>query len=147
VLEAGRAEEQHIATRHALDDATVGSLMTRGPITLDPRQSLADVAEQVQGTARHTAYPVVAGDTLIGLLPLHALATTPHAEWRLHTVGERMIPAEAVPQFTPETTAADAVELLAGGSIGRGVVLRRGRVVGILSLSDVARAVAAGWPV
>jgi CBS domain-containing protein len=58
-----------------------------------------------------------------------------------------MVPAEAVPQLTPETPAVDAAELLADRSAGRGVVLDRGRLVGILSLSDVARALAAGRPV
>jgi len=147
VLEAGRAEEQHIATRDALHGATVGMLMTRNPTTVDARESLADVAEQVRGTARHTAYPVVAGGIVIGLLPLHTLATTAHAEWGSHAVEDVMVPAEAVPQLTPETPAVDAAELLADRSAGRGVVLDRGRLVGILSLSDVARALAAGRPV
>jgi len=147
VLEAGRTEDRHIAARGALAGATVGMLMTRNPITVDPRQSLADVAEEVQGTARHTAYPVVAGEALIGLLPLHTLATTPHAQWGLHTVAETMIPAEDVPELTPDTPAADAIDLLADRSAGRGVVLDRGRLVGILSLSDIARALAIGQPV
>jgi Zn-dependent protease/predicted transcriptional regulator len=147
VLEAGRAEEQHVATRDALHGATVGMLMTRAPITVDARESLADVAEQVHGTARHTAYPVVADGTLIGLLPLHTLATTAHAEWGFHIVEDVMVPADAVAQLTPETPAVDAAELLADRSAGRGVVLDRGRLVGILSLSDVVRALAAGRPV
>jgi Zn-dependent protease/predicted transcriptional regulator len=148
VLEAGRAEEQHVVTRDVLGHASVGMLMTRDPITVDPRQSLAEVAAQVVGTARHTAYPVVAGGTVVGMLPLHALATTPHAEWGLRTVAERMVPAELVPHLTPETAAAGAVDTLNRGAAGRAVVVdAEGRLVGILSLSDVARALAAGRPV
>ena len=59
-----------------------------------------------------------------------------------------MLPAASVPHLTPDTPAADAVTLLAGGASGRAVVVDDGgRLVGILSLTDVARALAAGRPV
>jgi CBS domain-containing protein len=59
-----------------------------------------------------------------------------------------MIPATGVPQLTAETPATDAVGALAGASSGRGLVVdATGRLVGILSLTDIARALAAGRPV
>lgn len=148
VLEAGRAEEHHVVTRDLLGQASVGLLMTRDPVTVEPSESLAQVAAEVRGTARHTAYPVVRAERVVGLLPLHVLAATPYGEWDARTVEECMIPAEAVPHLTPGTLASDAVEALAGASSGRGVVIDdRGRLVGILSLTDIARALAAGRPV
>ncbi len=148
VLEAGRAEERHVVTRDVLGDATVGALMTRDPVTLDPGESLAQVAAEVRGTARHTAYPVVLDQRAVGLLPLHALAATPHAEWGERTVGECMVAATSVPRLAPDTPAAAAVEALASASSGRGLVVdAAGRLVGILSLTDIARALAAGRPV
>jgi CBS domain-containing protein len=148
VLEAGRAEERHVVTRDALGAATVGALMTCDPVTVDPRQSLAQVAAEIRGTARHTAYPVVVQQRAVGLLPLHALPATPHAEWDARTVAECMVAATSVPQLAPETPAADAVEALADASSGRALVVdASGRLVGILSLTDIARALAAGRPV
>ena len=148
VLEAGRAEEQHVVIRGLLGHTPVGLLMTREPVTVDPRDSLAQVADRVRGTARHTAYPVVSAGRVVGLLPLHALATTPHAEWDARTVEDCMLPAASVLHLTPGTPAADAVTLLAEGASGRAVVVDDdGRLVGIVSLTDIARALAAGRPV
>lgn len=145
VLEAGRAEEHHVVTRDLLGQTSVGLLMTREPVTVEPWESLAQVAAEVSASARHTAYPVVRAERVVGMLPLHVLASTPHSEWDLHTVEECMVPAEAVPHLTPGTLASDAVEVLAGASSGRGVVVDdRARLVGILSLTDIARALAAG---
>jgi CBS domain-containing protein len=59
-----------------------------------------------------------------------------------------MVAATSVPQLAPETPAADAVEALADASSGRALVVdASGRLVGILSLTDIARALAAGRPV
>jgi Zn-dependent protease/CBS domain-containing protein len=144
VLEAGRAEERHVVTRDVLAHVSVASLMTRDPVTVAPLESLAQVAADVGGSARHTAYPVVLGEHAVGLLPLHVLAATPHREWAARTVSECMIPADSVPRLAPATPASDAVEALAEGSSGRALVVDRdGSLVGILSLTDIARALAA----
>ncbi len=148
VLEAGRAEEQQIVTEDVLGHASIGMLMTRDVVTVAPGQSLAAFAAEVQGTARHTAYPVLDGERVVGLLPLHVLTTTPYREWETCAVAEAMLPAADVIFLSPNALASDAVDLLSRGSVGRGVVVdERGRMVGILSLTDIARALATGRPV
>jgi Zn-dependent protease len=144
VLEAGRSEERRVMTHEALDHVTVGALMTRRPVTVATRSTLADVAAMLQGTPRHTAYPVVDGRAIRGLLPLHVLAQTPPAEWSLRRVDEYLIPADAVPRFSPATPAGEAADELARGACGRALIVEGGELVGILSLSDIARALAFG---
>jgi Zn-dependent protease len=147
VLEAGRSEERRVVTKDALADVTVGRLMTRRPVTVDARSTLADVAAMLQGTARHTAYPVLDGDAIRGLFPLHVLAETPPSEWARRTVGECLIPVRLVPHFAATTPALEAAEELAQGGSGRALIVEDGALVGILSLSDIARALAFGRPV
>ena len=147
VLEAGRSEERRVMMHDALADVTVGMLMTRRPVTVDARSTLAEVARMLQGTARHTAYPVVDGPTIRGLLPLRVLAETPPSEWARRTVDECLIPARLVPRFSPTTPADEAVAELAEGAIGRALIVEAGALVGILSMSDIARALAVGRPV
>jgi Zn-dependent protease len=146
VLEAGRSEEQRVMTHDALADVTAGMLMTRAPVTVGPRSTLADVAEMVKGTARHTAYPVVDGTAILGLLPLDVLAQTPSAEWAQRTVAESLTPADLVPSFPAATPAAEAADELARGRAGRALIVEDGALVGILCLSDVARALSFGRP-
>ena len=147
VLEAGRSEEQRVVTHDALAHVTVGMLMTRRLVTVAAQSTLADVAAMLKGTARHTAYPVVDGQTIRGLLPLHALAETPPEDWAVRRVDECLIPADAIPAFPATMPAMQAADELVRRSSGRALVIDDGKLVGILCLSDIARALAFGRPV
>ncbi len=145
VLEAAGAEERDVVIHDALGGATVASLMTVNPVTVAADESLDEMAARLRGTPGHTAYPVVnAASEVVGLMPLQALAEVPHAEWITNTVGARMIPADDVVWVSPPTPARDALDLMLERESGRAVVLEGGRLVGILSLTDVTRAVARG---
>ncbi|HYX84634.1 MAG TPA: site-2 protease family protein [Gaiellales bacterium] len=147
ILEAGRAEEQQVVTRHALASATVGALMTRRPVAVDADDTLAAVARQIAGTSRHTSYPVMSDHTVVGLLPLRAFAGLAEPEWWARTAADLMIPAERVPQLAPDTPAMTALDELNASGVGRGLVLKDGRLTGIISITDLARALAVGRPV
>ena len=147
ILEAGRAEEQRAETRHALADVTVATLMTRTPVTVGADWTLAEVADRIAGTPRHGAYPALDHGTVVGLLPLHALAQTGGADLWARRVREYVVRADSVPHFSPDTPAMAALDELVESGVGRGVVVDQGRLVGIISMTDVARALALGRPV
>ena len=147
ILEAGRAEEQRAETRHALADVTVATLMTRTPVTVGADWTLAEVADRIAGTPRHSAYPALDDGTVVGLLPLHALAQTGGANLWGRRVREYVVRADSVPHFSPDTPAMAALDELVGGGVGRGVVVDQERLVGIISMTDLARALALGRPV
>lgn len=147
ILEAGRAEDQRADTRDALAGVTVGMLMTRSPVTVGAGQSLAEVADAIAGTPRHTAYPVVDDGAVIGLFPLKALAQTGGADLWQRPVREYVVNAGQVPALSPETPAMAALDELVASGAGRGIVLEGGRLVGIISTTDLARALALGRPV
>jgi Zn-dependent protease len=142
VLEAGSAEERDVFMHDTLGSATVASLMTVNPTTVAVDESLAEMATRLRGTPRHTAYPVVnAAFEVVGLMPLQALVDVPQTEWATHTVNDRMIRAEDVVRVSPSTPAGDALDLILERESGRAVVLDGDRLVGILSFTDLARAV------
>jgi len=144
VLEAGRAERGQVHAVQALGGINVDGLMTAEPVVLHAAATLAVVAGQLHGTSRHTSYPVVDVGVIVGLFPLQAFIDTDPAEWRSRTVEQCMVPAELVQSFAPSTPAMDAADALATDPVGRGLVFEHGRLVGILSLTDVARALAVG---
>lgn len=144
VLEAGRAERGQVRAVQALGGINVDGLMTAEPVVLHAAATLAVVAGQLHGTSRHTSYPVVDVGVIVGLFPLQAFIDTDPAEWRSRTVEQCMVPAELVQSFAPSTPAMDAADALATDPVGRGLVFEHGRLVGILSLTDVARALAVG---
>jgi Zn-dependent protease len=144
VLEAGRAERGQVHAVQALGGINVDGLMTAEPVVLHAAATLAVVAGQLHGTSRHTSYPVLDDGVIVGLFPLQAFIDTDPAEWRSRTVEQCMVPAELVQSFAPSTPAMDAADALATDPVGRGLVFEHGRLVGILSLTDVARALAVG---
>jgi Zn-dependent protease/predicted transcriptional regulator len=147
ILEAGRAEEQRAETRRALAHVTVGTLMTRTPVTVGADWTLAEVANRIAGTPRHSAYPAVDDGTVIGLLPLHALAQTGGPDVWARRVRDYVVRADDLPHFSPETQAMAALDELVASGVGRAVVIDHGHLVGIISMTDLARALAPGGPV
>jgi len=144
VFSAGRAEEQRVDVETVLDPLTVRDLMTTAVVSVSPTWTLADVAQALAGTARHTAYPVIRGDEVIGLLPFQALVDHAQDRWPWVAVADCIVPIERIPQLAPDTPVSNALESLACGPVGRALVLDRGRLVGILSVTDIARALALG---
>jgi Zn-dependent protease len=147
ILEAGRAEEQRAETRHALAGVTVATLMTQKPVTVGADWTLAEVADRIAGTPRHNAYPALDDGTVIGLLPLHALAQTGGSDLWARRVRDYIVRADGIPSFSPGTQAMAALDELVASGVGRGIVLDHGRLVGIISVTDLARALALGRPV
>jgi CBS domain-containing protein len=127
-----------------LSQVHVSALMTEHPVTLEASSTLADAADEIHGTARHTAYPVMHRGEPVGLLLLSSLVSTPHERWDTTSVAECMMLMASVPRVAPDQSGEQAMEMLERNPVRRAVVVdRHGGLVGILSLTDLARAVAA----
>ena len=142
VVSAATAEEQQAKLGGLLAGVTVGQVMTPGPIVLDGNLTVADFVAQVALTQPFSTYPIVDPDgRLTGLVTLNRVRAVPlelRATTRLREIA--CAPAE-VPVARPEDRLGDLLERMQGCSDGRAVVVdNAGRVVGVVSPSDVARA-------
>ena len=142
VVSAATAEEQQAKLGGLLAGITVGQVMTPGPIVLDGNLTVADFVAQVALTQPFSTYPIVDPDgRLTGLVTLNRVRAVPpelRATTRLREIA--CAPAE-VPVARPEDHLGDLLERMQGCSDGRAVVVdNAGRVVGVVSPSDVARA-------
>jgi Zn-dependent protease/CBS domain-containing protein len=139
LLGAASGESRYLAVHQALEGLHVRDLMVREPASVPPDLTIAEFLDGVVWTHRHTTYPVVENGRAIGLLPFRCVAEVPRTEWERRTVRDCMLPLERVPQLTEGESLEDALEDLSGG-VGRGLVLDDGRLVGLLSISDLVRA-------
>jgi CBS domain-containing protein len=57
-----------------------------------------------------------------------------------------MVPVDKMPIFHPDEPLTEALERLGASDLNRGLVLEDGRLVGLLSITDVARALEIGGP-
>jgi Zn-dependent protease len=142
LLQASAAEARAIMRRGPPAGLRVGDLMVRDPVTASPDQTLDDFLDRVAWSSRHTAYPVVDGGRALGMIPFRCFSDVPRAEWRTRRVADCMVARDALPTLRPDDDLGAAVAALRRSGLGRTLVLDGDRLAGLLSISDVARAVA-----
>jgi Zn-dependent protease/CBS domain-containing protein len=139
LLGAASSELRYLSARDALSGLRVRDLMVRDPTTVPRELSLGRFMDEVVLAHRYTTYPVTDNGRAVGLLPFKCVAEVPRAEWDARTVEDCMLPRDRVPVLDEDDELVDVVSEL-GESPGRGLVLDGEQLVGLLSISDVARA-------
>jgi len=140
LLQAATAEARYIATEAALHGLRVRDLMVRDPVTVDGDLTVGQFMDEVARSRRFTTYPVVDGGRPIGLLAFGSVAALPRSEWDSRRVREAMLPLERVPLLTEDETAIDALTALSSPTSNRGLVVEDGHLAGLLSITDLTRA-------
>ena len=142
LLQAATGEAQVLAVRESLRGLRVGDVMTRSPVTVPPDVSLDGFVDGVAFAHRYSTYPVVENGRAIGLLPFSRVASAPRTEWARVTVRERMLRREDLAVVHPDDELLDAVASLRSDGVNRALVLDGEQLIGLLSMTDVARLIA-----
>ena len=140
LLQAATAEARYIATEQALEGVRVRDLMTQKPVTVSADMSLGQFMDEVASSRRYTTYPVLDDGRPIGLLTFGAVAQEPRDRWDTRRVRDVMIGRDEVPSLTGEEPAIEALTELSESTVSRGLVLDDGRLIGLLSITDLIRA-------
>ncbi len=140
LLQAAGAEDRYLLARQALRGLRVRDLVVRDPVTAGPELTIGEFMDEIVWKTRHTTYPVTDNGHALGLLPFRCIAQVPRAEWEERTVRDCMIPASEVPVVSEDDELIDAAAELGDGDLHRALVVDGDRFVGLLSATDVARA-------
>ena len=140
LFNAAGEEYRAAGRRAAFGDTRVGDVMVRDPIVVDPSTPVGQLVDAMTDDLRHATYPVVDHHRAVGLLPLGRLVETPRGQWAGRRVSDFTLPLTSVPVLRSDTPLAEAAARLGNGGLGRGLVLDGDRLVGLLSMSDVVRA-------
>jgi CBS domain-containing protein len=146
LLQAATAEARYIATEAALRGLRVRDLMVRNPVTVEGDHTVGQFMDEVARSRRFTTYPVVDGDRPIGLLAFGSVAAIPRTDWDSRRVRDAMIPLDQVPLLTEDETAVEALAALSPPTSNRGLVVENGHLAGLLSITDLTRALEVGRP-
>jgi CBS domain-containing protein len=131
---------QAVLTQEAIGDLRVRDLMTRDPVTTVPGVTLGFFVDHIVWPNRYTTYPVVDDGRPVGLLPFRHVAEVPREEWDEREVADCMIPFEDVPVVGEDTPATEALRIIGGSATRRALVVEQGRLVGLISVTDLVRA-------
>jgi Zn-dependent protease len=140
LLSAAGAEDRYLLARRTLSGLRVRDVMNPQPVTASPDETLGRFMDEIVWTRRHTTYPVIQDGRAVGLLPFRCLAAVPRAEWDTRRVRDCMLGLDEVPLLAPGLDLVDAAAELSESDLGRALVVDDDRLVGLLSVSDVARA-------
>ncbi len=144
LLQGARAEARYVATEQALDGLHVRDLMVRDPVVVDADSTIGRLMDDVAWSHRFTTYPVLDGGRPVGLLTFSSVAAVPRSDWDTRRVRDTMIPLDQVPLLTEDEKAVDALAELSAPSANRGLVVDNGHLAGLLSITDLARALEVG---
>ena len=141
LLSAARAEESSLLVRQALEGVTVGDVMTPNPMQAPDDISVDELLNRFVLMHRHSTFPTrdPAG-SLTGLVTLAAAKNVLAAERGSTRVRDIACPIAQVPTASPRDPLTALLGRLDGCADGRALVLDGDRLVGIVSPTDVSRA-------
>jgi acetoin utilization protein AcuB len=115
---------------------TVGERMTKSPVTVSPKDTLAQAQERMR-SGGFRQLPVVENNRLIGILTDRDIGRRGR-----HNVVAKVQSAMTGDVITasPETPIEEAARLLLHQKIGALPVIDRGELVGIISTTDILQA-------
>jgi CBS domain-containing protein len=125
-----------------LSGLRVGDVMTSHPVVADATMTLADFVDRLALTHQFSGYPLVDPDgRLTGLVTLNRVRAVPPNQRAGTRLRDIACPPEAVPTTRPDEPLISLLPRMQGCSDGRAVVLDAdGRVIGVVSSTDISRA-------
>jgi Zn-dependent protease/CBS domain-containing protein len=141
LLGAARGEEEQVVTQHALQGVRVADVMTHSPITAPAGLSIDKMLNDYVLSHHCSAFPLVdATGNVVGLLTLQQCKRVPPGERATTLARAVATPIAEVPTASPDELLVPVLQRT-GGSGGRILVMRDGQLVGIVTPTDVTRAV------
>jgi Zn-dependent protease/CBS domain-containing protein len=142
IIGAAGAEEQQTRLDAALHDVRVGQVMTPAPDTVPAHLTVSELIDGYLFARRHSSFPLVDPDGHpVGLVTLARVKQVPadrRGQTRLRDIAYRL---DEVPTAVPEDPLTELLPRLTRVADGRALVLDDGRLVGIVTPTDITRAV------
>jgi Zn-dependent protease/CBS domain-containing protein len=142
---AGAASSRYASQFHeSLRRLTVASVMDRDFGKVQAGVSVQAFAEEHllerQAPVTPHAFAVYREDYLVGLLSLRQLGRIPMQKWAQTSVERAMLPIESAPAMEPSAPALGALHLLVEDGVEHIAVMAEGRLVGLVTRTELARA-------
>lgn len=142
IREAARAELRRATVGRPLSRLTVGEVMTPDPETVPGDITVRDFVEAVFHGSRHAAYPVLdASGAVMGLITLRRIRELPAEEAHTTRISQITTPLPQVLRADPAGPVDDLIQDMSARVDHRALVFEDGRLVGIVSPSDLTRLV------
>jgi Zn-dependent protease/CBS domain-containing protein len=137
LLTASRSTYQQVLMKTALKGRDVGALMTRDPWTVEAGDTLQGAVENVMLRHGLSFVPVLDGGRLAGYLDIAGARAVPREDWAATRVAEAMITSGNENTVTMSLPSQELMERIVATGRRKFLVADRGRLRGVVSLSDL----------
>lgn len=144
LIGAAGMEERQARTGSALRGVRVADVMTPQPQTASAEMTVADFVDHYLFAYRHSALPLTEDGRPVGLVTLDRVRGVPADRRAATTLAEVACRADQLVLASPDEQLTDLLPRLSGCTDGRALVVTDQRLVGIVSPSDISRAVQRG---
>jgi Zn-dependent protease/CBS domain-containing protein len=142
VVTMASMEEHHARMSASLGGLRARDIMSPDPDTAMPGQNVEEFVHDVAMVRRHSAFPLLDSSGAIqGLVTLNRIRSVPRDAHRRTLIDEVACPVDEVPIVRPDEFVSDVLVRLGGCADGRALVMDDGRLVGIISPTDISRAI------
>ena len=138
VLIAARSSYQTQLARAVFDNRTVGSLMSRNPLVVEPDMTLSDFVSDIILRRRTNFAPVLEDGVLLGHMDRQLLSGIDRDNWASTRVGDVFVGLEDTPMVGPDLPVQDLLALVAQTGARKFLVVRDHRLLGVITLADLA---------
>lgn len=141
---AASDEERSTAIVVPLEGVKVRDIMSRELRVVSPETTLPEIMN-LMFREKHRGYPVMEGGRLAGIVTISDVQKVPEDRRATAVVGDVMV--KAIYVIEPNSDAAEAMKKMMERQIRRLPVMEDGQLVGIVSRSDLLRAIeiCSGW--
>ncbi|GAA4576419.1 site-2 protease family protein [Micromonospora coerulea] len=144
LIGAAGAEERQARTGSALRGVRVADVMTPQPQTASGDTTVADFVDNYLFAYRHSTLPLTDDGRPVGLVTLDRVRGIPADRRSSTTLAEVSCRADELVLAAPDEELNDLLPRLSQCADGRALVVTDQRLVGIVSPSDISRAVQRG---
>jgi Zn-dependent protease/CBS domain-containing protein len=132
------ADQELLALRTTvlLRDVAVGDVMSTSLITVAPGMSVPELLHLMY-TTKHLGFPVLDGDTLVGIVTLEDVHRTPEIDRDAKQVKDLM--TRNLITLPPTAMLSEAFRIMSRYNIGRIPIVADGRLTGIVTRTDILK--------
>jgi Zn-dependent protease/CBS domain-containing protein len=135
------ASLRHTVIAQALAKEKVRDFMSSPVCTASPDWSLEEAVNECFSKYTHGGFPVIDEGRLKGILAAEDVRRIPRDRWKDTTVEEAMTPSSRLVTVDPDDPASEALIKISKYDVGRLPVVKDGKLIGIITRSDLMRAV------
>jgi Zn-dependent protease/predicted transcriptional regulator len=129
---------RQLIIREALQGEPIAKFMNTEPVTASPQMSVEELVEHYIYKYHYKMYPVAEADRMLrGCITMQQVKEVPRQEWPRRTVAELTQPCSEDNTISPDEDAMEALTKMSRTQLSKLMVVRGGRLEGIISLKDM----------